>query len=164
MKSVHPLAWIKIGAAMVVAGLMSCQPPAKPPQDDLPVFFARTIATGDDIVGDRDRIIIHSKASNENDLYFGVSQKRADMKDCWIYQQKILTECKESDIERVYLTQTETSSIPIFFFAIATKTDKEVLVIMDYRTNDPQDSVDGFRYVLLFENGEWHVKSLTQVY
>lgn len=174
MKSVHRLAWIMLGAILLMASLSGCQPVTEPPSEyppstptlqvDLPFFFVQTIAAGNEIGYHTNRIIIHSKVANKNNFWFGVSQKKADMSECWAYQQSVLSECMESDIERVYLAQKEPSPITILFFAIATKTEKEALIIMDVRIDNPRDSVDGFRYALMFDNGEWHVKSWEQVY
>lgn len=137
-----------------------------PPLADLPTFFAQSVAASGDIVSARQaRFIIYSHVIDVQDLRRGVSQRQSDMQQCWLYQARTLSECSEAEIERAFYPPADEPPLPKMFFAIATQRDDEVLVILDYKHyTDPQDAIDGYRYVLQLDGDVWQVKSWTSVY
>jgi len=136
-----------------------------PPVEDLPQYFAQTVAAGMDVAGYQERIIIYSQVLDEKYLWFGVSQKKDDMRQCWLYRNKVLSGCSPADIERAFYVKEGSPPVPKMFFAVAYADEKEVIVILDYKHyRSTEDPIDGFRYVLQLNNGKWQVKSWTQVY
>ncbi len=136
-----------------------------PSSEDLPRTFALILAEDENIIYYQAHLFIYSQVVNSEDLWFGVSQKKDDLRQCWLYQEKTLSKCSQADIKRAFYIQKGTPPIPKIFFAIASMDEQEALIIVDVKHyRSLLDPIDGFRYVLQRNHGQWQVKSWTQVY
>lgn len=105
--------------------------------------------------------IVLANVKDPGNLYRGVSTKRQDIQKCWLYQDGSTTLCEEGDLENSFRSQ----STPIIYFAFASSTTTQVLVIIDYyHRRNVQDVVDGYRLVIELEDNKWVEKSLMPVY
>jgi len=112
------------------------------------------------IINKRPFLIAFSQIGKEN-LWFGVSRDIKDMEKCWIYETDSIRQCTDEDIRNNFGNQ----EFPIIFFAFAYSNTAQKLFVLDYyHPWVEQDSIDGYRLVIEFQDGKWIEKSMTPVY
>ncbi len=136
-----------------------------PTEISIQEYFARTIAAGDDFVLEPARLIVFSELEDKNNLWFGVSKEKEDMRQCWAYQETSLRTCSDADLKNAFEVQEGQDHVPKMFFAVAAMDEQEALIVLDYRHfRSSDDPVDGYRYVLYWNGLGWQVKSRKAVY
>ncbi len=102
-----------------------------------------------------------TKVESQEDLYMGVSTKKQDIQECWLYQGSSMTPCQVEDLESSFRGH----SLPVLYIAFTPPSPTQTLVIIDhYHWRTEQDVMDGYRLVIEPAGDKWVEKSLKQVY
>lgn len=113
------------------------------------------------IINKRPFLIALSQMKNRENFWFGVSRDTKDIRNCWMYENDSLRQCASEDI----YNKLDDKEFPKIFFAFAYSNSTQKLYILDY--HHPwveQDSMDGYRLVIEFQDVGWVEKSITPVY
>lgn len=113
------------------------------------------------IINKRPFLIALSQMENRENFWFGVSRDIRDIRNCWMYEDDSVRQCASEDIHN----KLDDKEFPKIFFAFAYSNSTQKLYILDY--HHPwveEDSVDGYRLVIEFQDDGWVEKSITPVY
>ena len=163
-------AWVIAGCVSETAPTVLTEPTSELVQSDIGSKDDFILRTASSFFTKRPLLIALSEMESKGNLWQGVSLKIADMEKCWIVEVDGVRQCENEDLKNFI---GNPNALKIFFAPAYTSDSLGELYILDYHfppvvrravDQDMQDTVDGYRLVIEFEDGKWVEKSLRQVY
>jgi hypothetical protein len=121
-------------------------------------FIAQQVAP--QIAGRQTLVVAESIVVDPANLQGGISADLNQIRQCWLYQDGNLSDCSKAVFEGTFYDKPGNPPVPKVIFAIIQVNNNEATLILEnFHYLQEAHPMDGYRIVLIYDNGAWQESS-----